>query len=110
MSTSPSRVPTTARVASLTQWSNLFHPARGVFRHPSTEGETIEHLDIDLRYIDHGSDSHDGSSSISTVEPISLPGVCRLILRGAEHVQDSDERIGCLSEVLDAINPVEVQW
>lgn len=110
MSSSPSPAPTIARVASTSQWANLFHPTEGVFRHPSTNGESIGHLDIDLRFVQYEPDSTDAPTDIRHVGPIYLPRVCRLSLRGAEYVQNSEERMGCLDEVFRAINPIEVQW
>ena len=94
----------TARVDSLSHWTTIFHPNTGSFRLPSTSGELIEHLDIDLRFIDHE------AGSDTPAQAIYLPRVWKLTLRGAEHVQDSEEQMACLSEVLLAIRPVEVHW
>ena len=102
----PAPAPTFARVASLGQWANLFSPAQGVFRAPSTQGHTIEHLDIDIRFVPTDYDAKDPSPA----GDIDLPSVCVLTLRGGEYCQDSDERMDVLVEVLSAIKPVEVRW
>ena len=95
--------PNAARITTLSSWSQFFS-AQGQFRLPSTEGASVEHLDIDLRFIDH--DSHDGLS----LNDVYLPNVAKLTLRGAEFCQDDDDRMDCLAEVFNAISPVEVQW
>ena len=128
-----SSAPTVARVTTLSQWSAFFHPVSGLFRLPRADGSTIEHLDIDLRYIDHDrghaeSDPSDGPPSkdmlqaqaqaddvsdqwaIPHVGDVYLPRVCVVTLRGAELVCDTEERMDCLAEVLLAINPMEVRW
>jgi hypothetical protein len=103
--------PTTARVASLTHWTHLFHQQTGTFRLPHTAGASIEHLDIDLRFVHFEEQPPNKTSLLPTqVEDVYLPNVMKLTLRGAEHVHDSEERMDCLAEVLCAINPVEVQW
>jgi hypothetical protein len=104
--------PNTARVASLSHWTRFFHPTEGIFRAPSYEGETIEHLDIDLRYVEHEYPAPKARHAVDPAlqGPISLPNVCKLTLRGGEYVQDSEERMDCLAEVLEAINPIEVRW
>ena len=118
--------PTIARVDTLAHWTSLFHPTTGAFRLPSIDGATIEHLDIDLRYVHCNYESDESvangtsktksiplfASAASTTQmgTIHLPRVCVLTLRGAEHCQDSDEAMDALSEVLLSINPVEVQW
>jgi hypothetical protein len=130
--------PTSAKVDSLTHWSKFFHPTNGIFRLPSTEGRSIEHLDIDLRFIDHEFDNLHGAhhqafpkdlikaqARANGVKKISLPAanvdsgtggdiylpnVVVLTLRGAEHVQDSEDRMDALAEVLLAFNPVEIRW
>lgn len=86
MSESPQ--PTCARITTLAQWKHFFHPTTGVFRSPSTEGQTIEHLDIDLRYIDHEyddtypKDPKAFQDQDRTPSPgIHLPLVSRLTLR-----------------------------
>jgi len=105
MSTSPN--PTYARTASLTQWQKFFNQTNGIFRYPSIAGETIEHLDIDLRYLDH-----EDEKSIKEVEvgAVHLPLITVLTFRGGEYVQDHEERMDQIAEVLAAINPVEVRW
>ncbi|WWD17197.1 hypothetical protein CI109_101635 [Kwoniella shandongensis] len=108
--TSPSPSPTLAKVTSLADWSTFFHPTKGIFRNPFTEGETIEHLDIDLRFVDHEYDLPLDNHGLPNLPALNLPRVCVLTLRGGEYVQDDDLRIDCLAEVLLAINPVEVQW
>ncbi|KAL7421601.1 hypothetical protein Q5752_003370 [Cryptotrichosporon argae] len=95
--------PTTARVASLAQWRHFFDPTAGVFRHPSTAGHSIEHLDIDLRFVEH-------ADAVPPIAQVDLPHVCKLTLRGGEFCQDDDDRMDTLAAVLFAINPVEVQW
>lgn len=100
-----SPAPTYARVASITHWQTFFHQTNGIFRYPSKEGETIEHLDIDLRYVDHEL-TKEGTGGGA----IHLPLVCLWTLRGGEFVQDQDERMELLAEVLAAINPIEVRW
>ena len=95
--------PNTARITTLSSWSQFFS-AQGQFRQPSNDGAAVEHLDIDLRFIDH--ESHDGL----TLNDVYLPNVCKLTLRGGEYVQECDDRMDCLAEVLNAISPVEVQW
>lgn len=96
--------PNVARVASLTSWSKFFHPTEGVFRLPSTAGASIEHLDIDLRFVLHHPEF------MADCGEIYLPAVHKVTLRGGEYVQDSEERMECLSEVLCALNPMEVHW
>lgn len=120
MSRCPSPAPpNVAIVNSLTDWTDFFHPVRGVFRHPSQAGESIEHLDIDLRFVqDEHEDANghlapgQGGSSLGrmTHAPINLPHVGVLTLRGGEFVQDSDERMECLSEVLRSLKPIVVKW
>lgn len=109
-----SSAPTVARVSSVAQWTNLFHPHDGVFRLPRTEGASIEHLDIDLRYIDHETAIKSGSSTPSPHNPMSgdiyLPNVAVVTLRGAEHVHDHDGRMDALADVLLAMRPIEVRW
>ena len=107
--------PTVARVDSLSQWAALFHPQTGVFRLPSTKGSTIQHLDIDIRFVDADEEAlvRTARTPVTprpTLQPIHLPNVCILTLRGAEHVHDSDERMEILAEVLRALKPVEVHW
>jgi len=106
--------PTVARVSSVAQWTNLFHPQDGLFRLPRTAGASIEHLDIDLRFVDHEPVIRTGASTSSSVEPTSaeiyLPNVAVITLRGAEHVHDNDGRMDALTEVLLAIRPIEVRW
>jgi hypothetical protein len=109
--------PNTARVASLSHWARFFHPQDGIFRSPSDQGESIEHLDIDLRYVEHEyvsptvSKDKDGKKiKLPLPGKVALPNVCRLTLRGGEYVQDSEERMDCLAEVLAAITPIEVRW
>ncbi|ORX35800.1 hypothetical protein BD324DRAFT_80738 [Kockovaella imperatae] len=112
-----STTPTFARVSSLTHWTNLFHPVTGAFRLPSTAGEYIEHLDIDLRFV-HCEFQDVGSllgpkaleKTLLPSGPVHLPKVCLLTLRGAEHCQDCDESMEALAEVLGVIRPVEVRW
>ena len=99
---------TIARVASLTQWTRYFHPTKGAFRLPSGEGETIEHLDLDLRFVQHEVENTKEAQGLA--QPLHLPHVCVLVLRGAEHVLDSEKMMDCLSEVLLAVNPTEVKW
>ena len=109
-----SSAPTVARVSSVGQWSNLFHPHNGVFRLPRTEGASIEHLDIDLRFVDHETAIRSGTSTPSPNGPMSgdiyLPNVAVITLRGAEHVQDHDGRMDALADVLLATRPIEVRW
>ena len=100
--------PTIARVASLTQWTRCFHPTEGAFRLPSSEGKTIEHLDLDLRFVQHEFEVPKEAHGLA--QPLYLPHVCVLVLRGAEHVLDNEEMMECLSEVLLAVNPIEVKW
>ena len=122
---STSAGPTIARVDTLAHWSNLFHPTKGAFRSPSTDGATIEHLDIDLRFVHSNYNDDDDEEPVankdiplsasavsSTAQPgtIHLPKVCVLTLRGAEHCQDSDDAMEALLEVLLSLNPVEVRW
>jgi hypothetical protein len=126
---SPSPAPTTAPVRALSHWITFFHSTKGIYRHPSTEGVTIEHLDIDLRFIAIEEDEEpkkksirkstfDGDDEPTTpmithmpkqIQPIWLPSVCSLTLRGGEACQE-DERMDILAEVLMAIRPVEVKW
>ncbi|WWC94291.1 hypothetical protein V866_001133 [Kwoniella sp. B9012] len=112
-------LPTYAKVLSLSQWITYFHPTEGIFRSPSTQGESIEHLDIDLRYVEH--DYHQplvtkpakNNNELllpSGNQDIDLPRVVVLTLRGGEYVQDDESRMESLAEVLMAINPVEVHW
>ena len=108
-------IPTVARVDSLSHWTNLFHPTTGAFRLPSTSGETIEHLDIDLRFVhcdftDPSVKAKDGKVTLLPTGAVHLPKVCLLTLRGAEHCQDCDEAMDALAEVLGAIHPIEVRW
>ena len=110
----PSPAPTFARVASLRQWDTLFHPTAGLFRLPNTEGQTIHHLDIDLRFVNHEFDDdpkdHFHSLAPNTVAEVYLPSVGVVTLRGAEHVCDHDERMDALADILLAIKPAEVRW
>lgn len=94
--------PNTVRVKSLSTWAHFFHPTTGIFRLPSAHGASIEHLEIDLRYVDE-------SCLVADANVVFLPNVCRLTLRGGEYCQE-DERMEALTEVLFAINPVEVHW
>nr|ODN97588.1 hypothetical protein L204_03006 [Cryptococcus depauperatus CBS 7855] len=94
--------PNYAQVKSLTQWDAFFNPTDGLFRLPSTRGADVEHLDIDLRFV--------GDSDGLGGEPLHLPHVCILTLRGSEYVQEDDVRMDALAEVLLAVNPVEVRW
>ena len=98
--------PNLARITSLASWTKFFHPTTGIFRFPSEAGSTIDHLDIDLRFVEHSPEMLD----IQGCAQIYLPGVSKVTLRGGEYVQDSEERMECLSEVLCALNPIEVQW
>jgi len=110
----PSPSPTFARVASVKHWDTLFHPKTGLLRLPNTEGKTIEHLDIDLRFINHDFDDdpkdHYHSLTPNAIAEVYLPSVSVLTLRGAEHVCDHDERMDALADVLLAIRPTEVRW
>ena len=102
----PGGPPTLARVSSLAHWATFFHPSTGVFRLPRTDGATIKHLDIDLRFIDHELRPESGKVK----GDVYLPHVCIITLRGAEHVCDSDDHMEALAEVLLAIKPMEVRW
>jgi hypothetical protein len=111
----PASQPTTAKVTSLSHWVHLFHPVSGVFRLPSSAGNCINHLDIDLRFIEYQyadptKDRKNQHPLPPHVEDIYLPNVVKLTLRGAEHVHDNEDRMDSLAELLCAINPVEVQW
>ncbi|EIW70384.1 hypothetical protein TREMEDRAFT_15540, partial [Tremella mesenterica DSM 1558] len=101
-----SPAPTYARVASLSQWSSLFSP-QGAFRAPSDQGNTIEHLDLDIRFVPS---SYEDIKQGEGIGPLVLPNVCILTLRGGEYCQDSDERMELLLEVLENVRPVEVRW
>ncbi|WWC89220.1 uncharacterized protein L201_004138 [Kwoniella dendrophila CBS 6074] len=104
---------TYAKVLSLSQWITYFHPINGIFRSPSNEGKSIEHLDIDLRYVEHEyeiSKSLKQDQELPINKEINLPRVVVLTLRGGEYVQDDESRMESLAEVLSAINPVEVHW
>ncbi|KAK8864496.1 hypothetical protein IAR55_001746 [Kwoniella newhampshirensis] len=107
---SPSPPPTLAKVTSLAHWTTFFHPTNGIFRHPSTQGETIEHLDIDLRFVNHEHDPPQNVHDVPNLPAIDLPRVCVLTLRGGEYVQDDDLKMDCLAEILLGINPIEVRW
>ncbi|WRT66474.1 uncharacterized protein IL334_003433 [Kwoniella shivajii] len=110
MSTDAS-IPTYAKVHSLNQWITYFHPTTGIFRSPSDKGESIEHLDIDLRYVEHDYHlSQNVRNGEELIGDINLPRVVVLTMRGGEYVQDDESRMESLAEVLAAINPVEVQW
>ncbi|ODN94249.1 hypothetical protein L198_05105 [Cryptococcus wingfieldii CBS 7118] len=102
--------PTYARVASITHWNTFFSHDDGLFRLPSTQGATIEHLDIDLRYVGDDELAKSGHRFLKSDQPVHIPKVCVLTLRGGEYVHDDDTRIDALAEVLLAINPVEVRW
>ncbi|KAK4684353.1 hypothetical protein P7C73_g5824, partial [Tremellales sp. Uapishka_1] len=103
--TSPQQ-PTTARITALAHWNTFFHPTAGVFRCPSTAGASIEHLDIDLRFVAH----EHGHETFAPASTVDLPRVCILTLRGGEYVQEDEGRMDCLAEVLSSIHPVEVRW
>ncbi|WVR09792.1 hypothetical protein IAU60_006868 [Kwoniella sp. DSM 27419] len=105
MSTPPPS-PTYARVTSLSHWTTFFHPTEGTFRLPHDLGDTIQHLDVDLRFVQQDTVPPAQVKAL----PIHLPSVCRLTLRGGEFVQDDETRMDALSEVLMAINPIEVHW
>jgi hypothetical protein len=108
----PSLAPTFAKVASLQQWNTLFHPTTGLFRLPNTEGKTIQHLDIDLRFVNHEDDSKDHFHSLTPMAAaeVYLPSVSVLTLRGAEHVCDHDQRMDAMADVFLAVKPTEVRW
>ncbi|KAK6909983.1 hypothetical protein L486_00367 [Kwoniella mangroviensis CBS 10435] len=117
--TNQTPLPTYAKVLSLSQWITYFHPTEGIFRSPSDQGESIEHLDIDLRYVEHDyhqplitkpAKNNDELLLPSGYKDINLPRVVVLTLRGGEYVQDDESRMESLAEVLMAINPVEVHW
>ncbi|WVW84027.1 hypothetical protein I302_106055 [Kwoniella bestiolae CBS 10118] len=112
-------LPRYAKVLSIAQWISYFHPTEGIFRSPSTQGESIEHLDIDLRYVEHDyhqplitkpAKNNEELLLPSGNKDINLPRVVVLTLRGGEYVQDDESRMESLAEVLMAINPVEVHW
>ncbi|WVQ99578.1 hypothetical protein IAU59_006714 [Kwoniella sp. CBS 9459] len=110
---SPAPTPTYAKVSSLSHWTTFFHPASGIFRLPATQGESIEHLDIDLRFVEHEFDNSAAKGlleELSFGQQVNLPRVVKLTLRGGEYVQDDETRMDALAEVLLAINPVEVHW
>ncbi|WVF71289.1 hypothetical protein IAT40_006092 [Kwoniella sp. CBS 6097] len=111
---SPAPTPTYARISSLSHWTTFFHPTSGIFRSPANQGESIEHLDIDLRFVEHEYDNSAASKGhdelLSFGHKVNLPRVVVLTLRGGEYVQDDETRMDALAEVLLAINPVEVHW
>lgn len=107
--------PSFARVSSLTHWKTFFHPTSGLWRLPNTEGASITHLDIDLRYVDHEHDADHPKDGPMTMTPhavseVYLPNVVILTLRGAEHCHDVDERMDELADILLSIKPIEVRW
>ncbi|WVQ72467.1 hypothetical protein IAR50_002019 [Cryptococcus sp. DSM 104548] len=104
-----SPAPTYARVASISHWNTFFSHDDGLFRLPSTQGATIEHLDIDLRYVGDDELAKSGHRFLKSDQPVHIPKVCVLTLRGGEYVHDDDTRMDALAEVLLAINPVEVR-
>ena len=97
--------PNTVTINSLSSWDHFFHLTTGLFRLPNTQGTSIDHLQIDLRLVN---ESPHGLRDVE--EEIYMPNVSRLTLSGGEFCQDDDKRVDCLVEVLNAINPVEVQW
>ncbi|WWC70107.1 uncharacterized protein I206_104054 [Kwoniella pini CBS 10737] len=105
-----------AKVSSIAQWLNYFHPITGIFRSSSIDGESIEHLDIDLRYVEHeyqlpkAKKINEAEIELPINKDINLPRVVVLTLRGGEYVQDDESRMQSLAEVLAAISPVEVHW
>ncbi|OCF33014.1 hypothetical protein I316_05352 [Kwoniella heveanensis BCC8398] len=109
---SPSPTPTYAKISSLSHWTTFFHPTSGIFRLSANQGESIEHLDIDLRFVEHEYDNSaaKGLEELSFDRKINLPRVVKLTLRGGEYVQDDETRMDALAEVLLAISPVEVHW
>jgi hypothetical protein len=90
----------TTQIKSLSTWSYLFHPTTGHYRQPHN-GDALSHLDIDIRFVD---ETCLGDAAIH------LPNVEKLTLRGGEYCQEDDERMEALAQVLNALNPVEVQW
>ncbi|WWC62089.1 uncharacterized protein I303_104679 [Kwoniella dejecticola CBS 10117] len=117
MTTESTPKATYAKVSSIAQWITYFHPTTGIFRSPSSDGESIEHLDIDLRYVEHEYQlpkpkKHGGEDEVELPlnKGINLPRVVVLTMRGGEYVQDDESRMESLAEVLAAVNPVEVHW
>jgi hypothetical protein len=102
MSTTPTRL-FTARISTLQDWFHCFDYTHGVFR--TSLGEHIDHLDVDLRFVDHDARPRPSGSPM-----IRLPNVRKLTLRGGEYVQDSDDRMERLAEVMFALTPLEVRW
>lgn len=81
----------------------MFHPQDGVFREPYAQGVFIEHLDIDVRFVEPTA-THD-----MTVLPVKMPNVVVVTLRAAQD-EDNGERVKCLVETLEDLQPCEVRW
>lgn len=99
----PPPPPTSARVTSISDWLHLFHNTRGQFRLPSLQGAELEQLDIDITHIEP-------QAPLPHKEPLHLPKVAVLTLRGGDLLDDDDERMEYLVEVMTAIKPQEVRW
>ncbi|CAK9781163.1 hypothetical protein CC85DRAFT_299463 [Cutaneotrichosporon oleaginosum] len=102
-SSGPPPLPKNVKITSISEWQYYFNYNYGVFRAPANQGAELERLDIDITYVEPQAP---GASK----EPLFLPKVAVLILRGGDMIDDDDERMDYLAEVLEAVRPLEFQW
>ncbi|BEI85526.1 hypothetical protein CcaverHIS002_0509270 [Cutaneotrichosporon cavernicola] len=102
-SSGPPPLPKNIKIKSISEWQYYFNYNYGVFRAPANQGAEVEDLDIDIAYVE-------AQTPGAAKEPLFLPKVTVLKLRGGDMIDDDDERMDYLAEVLEAVKPNEFHW